>query len=85
VVVAYVDNLFIGGIRLIVDNMKVQLAKSFKIKDLGEVKIFIGLKITRDRAARTILLDQAYYTHSILESYQLIDCNTISILIQLGI
>ena len=69
VVVAHVDDLLIKGIKSIVDDTKAQLAKSFKIKDLGEAKVFISLKITRDRAARTISLDQAHYARSILESY----------------
>jgi len=85
VVVAHVDDLLMGGIRPIVDDTKAQLAKSFKIQDLGEAKVFIGLNITRDRAARTISLDQAHYACSILESYQLIDCNAISISIQPGV
>ena len=68
-----------------VDDTKAQLAKSFKIKDLGEAKVFIGLKITRDREVRTISLDQAHYARSILETYQLIDCNAVSILMQPGV
>jgi len=39
-----------------VNQVKVDLAKSFKIKDLGEAGHFLALEITRDRENRTITL-----------------------------
>ena len=43
----------------------------FKIKDLGEVQKILGVQVTRDRANKTITLDQAHYVKDILATYQM--------------
>jgi hypothetical protein len=46
----------------------------FDIKDQGELSDIIGMHITRDRAARTISLDQGKYVRELLEKHDMVDC-----------
>jgi hypothetical protein len=50
------------------------LQDRFETKDLGESKWMLGMQITRDRAAKTIKLDQELYLSKALERYQLSEC-----------
>lgn len=51
-----------------------QLRQRFNITDLGESKFMLGMRITRDRAARTIKLDQELYVSKALEKFGLDQC-----------
>lgn len=44
------------------------------ITDLGESKFMLGMRITRDRAARTLKLDQELYVTKALERFGLLVC-----------
>lgn len=48
-----------------------QLRERFNVTDLGESKFMLGMRITRDRAARTIKLDQELYVTKALEKFDL--------------
>ena len=50
------------------------LWKRFKITDLGESKFMLGMRIIRDRQARTITLDQELYVTKSLEKFGLNQC-----------
>jgi hypothetical protein len=50
-------------------SFKAQLGARFKIKDLGDLSQLLGMHITGDRSARTILLDQSKYMRDILAKY----------------
>jgi hypothetical protein len=43
-----------------------QLSNRFKVKDLGEAKRILGIRITRDRKNRVIYLDQSAYIKQML-------------------
>lgn len=48
VVLVYVDNLVISGnSRMMIAHMKSMLMDTFKMKDLGELRYFLGIKIAR--------------------------------------
>jgi hypothetical protein len=47
-------------------SFKAQLGARFKIKDMGDHSQLFGMRITRDRSARTISLDQSKYMRDIL-------------------
>lgn len=53
---------------------KAGLFERFETKDLGESKWMLGMRITRDRAASTIKLDQEQYVTKSLERYGLDEC-----------
>jgi hypothetical protein len=46
----------------------------FDIKDQGDLSDIIGMHIIRDRAARTISLDQGKYVRELLDTHDMVDC-----------
>ena len=52
------------------------LTKRFNITDLGESKFMLGMRIRRDRRARTITLDQELYVTKALQRFGLEQCRT---------
>jgi len=58
------------------NDSKHQLVKEFNTKDMGESKWMLGMRITRDRKARTITLDQEVYVSKALEKYGYSECTT---------
>ena len=54
----------------------VLLKQRFNITNLGESKFMLGMRITRDRRARTITLDQELYITKALEKFGLDQCKT---------
>ena len=55
--------------RDLVDEFKHQLAEKFEIEDKGPISSFLGLKVTRDRTARTLTLSQRTYIESIVKEF----------------
>ena len=53
---------------------KGHLIDRFNTKDMGESKWILGMRIQRDRKARTITLDQELYVTKALEKYGLAEC-----------
>jgi transposase InsO family protein len=60
------------------DAAKAQLQQRFDIKDLGESKWILGMRITRDWAAGTIMLDQEVYVTTMLERFGFDQCRVVS-------
>ena len=54
------------------------LQRRFDIKSLGKATWMLGMRITRDRKARTITLDQELYVTKALERYGLTQCRIVS-------
>lgn len=52
------------------------LKQRFNITDLGESRFMLGMRITRDRRAKTIKLDQELYITKALEKFGLDRCKT---------
>lgn len=52
-----------------------ELGLKFKVKDLGEVNLILGIRVTRNRQAGTISLDQRPYLERVLERFGMTDCN----------
>ena len=50
----------------------------FSMTDLGEVSLILGMKITRDRSKRTLRISLTDYTRSILDRFNMKDCNPVS-------
>ncbi len=62
IVLVYLDNIAIAApTRFAIEWFKQQLFRSFKIKDLEEIKKIPGIKITCDRAKKTLTMDQTKY------------------------
>ena len=56
--------------------MKRALSVRFKAKDLGESQWILGMRISRDRVAKTITLDQELYVTKALEKYGFAECKS---------
>ena len=54
-------------------HVKGDLSSLFDLRDLGPVESFLGMRITRDRAARTLTLDQTPLVTQLISEYGLSD------------
>ena len=54
--------------------LKKQLKANFEMKDLGNLRWFLGMEITRDRKAGIIRLSQEQYIKKVLERFNMVDC-----------
>ncbi|XP_018403755.1 PREDICTED: retrovirus-related Pol polyprotein from transposon TNT 1-94 [Cyphomyrmex costatus] len=67
IIAVYVDDLLIfSNDKKLKEITKSKLMKQFKMKDLGEVRHCLGLRITRDRDAGKIWIDQSAYIENIV-------------------
>ena len=68
----YVDDLLIAcSDESTLADTKSELSSRFKMKDLGESRIILGMDITRDREARTLSLCQSRYAQKVIERFGL--------------
>ncbi|CAI7831283.1 unnamed protein product [Closterium sp. NIES-53] len=69
-VLVYVDDLVIATADTeAVTLVKSELQKRKTCTDLGELRSYLGLQITRDRARRTITLTQSHMVHQVLQRF----------------
>lgn len=77
-IVLYVDDMLItSNKKNKLEEIKSRLSKVFKVKDLGEPKVFLGMKMTRDRETRTMTITQEEYIEKILQRFNLENCNPV--------
>jgi hypothetical protein len=63
----YVDDLIIvARSRELIDEVKASLEKRFSMKHQGDIVQFLGMTITRDRANRTLTIDQTIYAKAVV-------------------
>jgi hypothetical protein len=77
-VAVYVDDLAIIGPLDQATQLQDYLAAEFKMKNLGNLKNFLGVTIERDRTRRTISISNESYLEKILSEYNMKDCNGVS-------
>ena len=66
--VLYVDDiLLIGNDVGVMSSVKVWLSSQFDMKDLGEAKFILGIKLWRDRKNRMLDLSQVGYIDKVLK------------------
>ncbi|CAM8972742.1 unnamed protein product [Rhodiola kirilowii] len=74
ILLLYVDDMLIAGSSSQeVSKLKKQLSKRFAMKDLGEAKQILGMRIERDRKAGKLHLSQTEYIKKILERFSMQD------------
>jgi hypothetical protein len=79
VVLVYVDDMAVASPKLgKIVQFKESLRKRFEIKDMGELEYILGIQVTRDRAARTIRINQTAYIREVLKRYGMADCAAVS-------
>jgi hypothetical protein len=62
-----------------------ELGWKYKVKDLGEASLVLGICIDRNRDARTITISQCAYLKRVLTCYGMTECNPRSTPLPLGI
>ena len=73
----YVDDILIAAPSLAaVERVKESLLSVFDAHDLGDAKLFLGMSIERDRAARTLKLSQPRMTRELIANYNMTDGKT---------
>jgi hypothetical protein len=66
----YVDDLIIACSDLdTIKLVKAQVAERYKVKDMGEMDWYLGMRYTRDAITGTIKLDQSKYAQDILDRF----------------
>ena len=70
IIALYVDDLLIAcSNKALLAETKAQLSSRFKMKDLGESKIILGMDISRDRSLRTLSLCQSRYAQKVIDRF----------------
>lgn len=74
IILIYVDDMagFASSPRLL-DVFKAQIATEYKFSDMGEISHFLGLRITRNRKARTLSIDQQHYIDKMIQRFDMQD------------
>ena len=66
--VLYVDDIILASNNPEkLQEIKIKLCKAFHMKDLGEPRMYLGMKIETDRKNKILTLNQSEYTKKILE------------------
>ena len=73
IVIVWVDDIIVSSNSLsTVNDIKKCLSHKFKMKDLGEILCFLGIKFTRD--GKRIKMDQSSYVEKILVKFDMQNC-----------
>ncbi|TMC14556.1 MAG: DDE-type integrase/transposase/recombinase, partial [Chloroflexi bacterium] len=85
IIAIWVDDLIVLGKDLdSINKIKAELRNEFEMKDLGELKYFLGMQVTRDRVQRRLHLSQEGYTREILNRFGMQDSKPVSTPIATG-
>ena len=81
----YVDDILLASkSKPQIDGIKQKLSSAFKARDLGEATLFLGITLTRDRAAGTIKLAQERLATDIVAKYGQADAKPRALPLSLG-
>ena len=76
-ILLYVDNIIMAGNDEIkIDEIKTSLMNKFKIKDLGELRSFLGIKITK--IDEGMFLNQRGYLERLLNRFGMSECKPVN-------
>ncbi len=74
VIMMYMDDLLIFGKEMgAINEVKKRLTGIFEMKDVGELKYFLGMQVHRNRKETTLTITQSEYIEAILERFQMTD------------
>ena len=71
IILVYVDDMAIFGSSEHIQATKDFIGSRYKYTDIGEIENFLGLHITRDRARKTIAIDQSQYIQRVLKRFEM--------------
>lgn len=78
IVTVYVDDFLIfSNCAEATEKLKTVLGSEFKLKDLGSVRRYLGMRINVDKESHTITVDQQQYIEQLLTRFDMSDCRSI--------
>lgn len=78
IVGVYVDDFLIfSNCKHESDSLIDRLSQNFKIKNLGQVKRYLGMRVNIDKNKNVITVDQEQYIEQLLEKFDMVDCNSV--------
>jgi hypothetical protein len=77
--------LLIGNDKENIQDVKNQLSSKFDMKDLGATNFILGMEIKRDQAIMKLCLNQRKYVETILQRFNMQECNLVRVLNPLGV
>lgn len=73
----YVDDFLIfSNLKSETDSLIEALHTKFKIKNLGNVKQYLGMRVNVDRKNCVVTLDQEHYIEQLMQKFNMSDCHT---------
>jgi hypothetical protein len=85
IVPVFVDDItFASKDKAKIQELKLELGKHFKLRDLGATSFLLGVEITCDRAKRTLLLSQRQYVLDLLDCFGFANSSPVSTLLDPG-
>jgi transposase InsO family protein len=76
IILIFVDDIvFFSKNKERIRDAKVWLSQAFEMVDLGELKLFLGMQIFRDRAKRSLFVSQKRYICKVLERCNMENCH----------
>ena len=80
IITLYVDDFLIIGCDItVINGIKEKLMEMFKMSDLGNVSLVLGMQVTRDRAKGSLTISQESHTESTtLERFGMGNCKHLS-------
>jgi hypothetical protein len=85
VCVLYVDDiLFMGSDTSLIKYIKTSFMKMWECRDLGDVKEYLAMKITRDRANKTLIIDQNAYALKVVQRFGQQNCKPTGVVLPSG-
>ena len=71
----YVDDIILAGkSQTRITQVKTELGKSFRVKDLGELHYFLGVNVKQHSDGGNIWIGQPSYTQEVLKKFGLEHC-----------
>ena len=79
ILLVYVDDLLVASISTdLIGEVRSLIAARFSIKDLGELRFFLGFQIERNRHTRELWISQRKYIQDVLARFNMTDCKAAS-------
>ena len=73
----YVDDRLVIGCNIqLIEKIRSKLMEKFKMTDMGDISLMLGMQITRAREKKTFTISQEYTT-SILERFGMANCKPV--------
>ena len=85
IIAVYVDDLILSGHSdKKIKEMKQALGSQFKMKDMGELRHFLGVQIIQDKKNGSIWIGQSLYTRDLLLKFQMDGANSVMTSVSVG-